>query len=141
MMLLVTSMCYQHKFILCFYKFSYFIYFLIIENFLYTVHIYIIIYLYIYIYIYTHMHIHARTHTHTHMHTHTFFFNLKIFLIPFHLPQAPSLLITLINMFLEFGASPVVNATEGFSQDDNEYAVFGPTELMADLQVTTAKYT
>ncbi len=49
--------------------------------------------------------------------------------------QAPSLLITLINMFLEFGSSPAVNATVGADVDDNEYSVFGPTEGLADVQV------
>lgn len=47
------------------------------------------------------------------------------------------MLITLINMFLEFGASPVVDGAEGATDDDNEYSVFGPTESLADAQVYT----
>ncbi len=38
-------------------------------------------------------------------------------------------------MFLEFGGSPHVNATEGFDMSKNEYSVFGPTEVLADFQV------
>jgi len=45
------------------------------------------------------------------------------------------LLITLINMFLQFGSSPAVNLTEGADLEANEYSVFGPTEALAELQV------
>ena len=49
-------------------------------------------------------------------------------------PQAPSLLISLINMFLEFGESPKVipNGT----LDDNEYSAFGPSVNAANGQVS-----
>lgn len=52
---------------------------------------------------------------------------------------APSLLITLINMFLEVGQSPHVNATttDPTEISENEYSVFGPTESLADMQVYT----
>lgn len=50
--------------------------------------------------------------------------------------QAPSLLITLINMFLEFGQAPrITNNTA-----TTEYSVFGPTAALADGQVTHTPY-
>lgn len=48
--------------------------------------------------------------------------------------KAPSLLITLINMFLEFAQSPSVD--EAKPPDDNEYSVFGPSARAADIQVS-----
>ncbi len=47
-------------------------------------------------------------------------------------PQAPSLLITLINMFLKFGGSPDVTNTD---PTQIQYSVFGHTDELAQLQV------
>ncbi len=48
--------------------------------------------------------------------------------------QAPSLLITLINMFLQFGSTPQI------TDDDEEttYSVFSPSEGAADFQVNSS---
>ena len=46
--------------------------------------------------------------------------------------QAPSLLITLINMFLGFGKSPKLDPE---NPAENEYSVFGPTAELAAIQV------
>ena len=51
------------------------------------------------------------------------------------LSQAPSLLITLINMFLGFGSSPVVHDHKDPTNTTNEFSVFGPTDELATLQV------
>ena len=48
--------------------------------------------------------------------------------------QAPSLLITLINMFLGFGKSPQVSDVPE-KAPENEYSVFGPTIALATVQV------
>ena len=53
------------------------------------------------------------------------------------LPQAPSLLITLINMFLEFSMSPRVNASLPVEDPYNEFSVFGPSSGLANGQVGT----
>ena len=45
------------------------------------------------------------------------------------------MLIALINMFLEFGRAPYVNATTT-TPALNEYAVFGPTPYDANIQVS-----
>lgn len=54
-----------------------------------------------------------------------------------YLLQAPSLLITLINMFLEFGKSPGVVYVNGTVQaiPKPEYSVFGPSSQLAEDQV------
>ena len=51
--------------------------------------------------------------------------------------QAPSLLITLINMFLAFGSAPSVNATAtGVELEKNLYSVFAPSPEAANFQVS-----
>ena len=54
--------------------------------------------------------------------------------------QAPSLLITLINMFLEIGSSPKVPFPGHPENTQNEYGVFGPTPLLASVQVCCFRY-
>ena len=49
--------------------------------------------------------------------------------------QAPSLLITLINMFLEIGSAPKVPNPADPANSKNEYSVFGPTKATAAVQV------
>ena len=54
--------------------------------------------------------------------------------------QAPSLLITLINMFLEFTRLPSDYVVEDRADpDENEYSVFGPSPEMATLQAIIQK--
>lgn len=59
-----------------------------------------------------------------------FFFWVGCFISLF---QAPSLLITLINMFLKFGMSPTVDPS--VDPDENEYSVFSTTQSAAKAQV------
>ena len=49
--------------------------------------------------------------------------------------QAPSLLITLINMFLEIASAPKVPHPEDPTNSENEYSVFGPSQATATVQV------
>ena len=49
--------------------------------------------------------------------------------------QAPSLLITLINMFLEIASAPKVPHPEDPTNSENEYSVFGPSQATAAVQV------
>ena len=49
--------------------------------------------------------------------------------------QAPSLLITLINMFLEIASAPKVPYPEDSANTQNEYSVFGPSQATAAVQV------
>lgn len=53
--------------------------------------------------------------------------------------QAPSLLITLINMFLDFTRLPSDYVVEGRDADENEYSVFGPSVQFATLQAIIQK--
>ena len=53
--------------------------------------------------------------------------------------QAPSLLITLINMFLEFTRLPSDYVVEGRDANENEYSVFGPSVQLATLQAFIQK--
>ena len=61
--------------------------------------------------------------------------------IHFSFLQAPSLLITLINMFLKFAMSPSVTCDyrndDDCEFDDNQYSVFSSTPGAADAQVNT----
>jgi V-type H+-transporting ATPase subunit a len=52
---------------------------------------------------------------------------------------APSLLITLINMFLEFTRLPSDYVVEGRDANENEYSVFGPSAQLATLQAIIQK--
>ena len=52
-----------------------------------------------------------------------------------HMVQAPSLLITLINMFLEFTRLPSDYVVEDRPAEENQYSVFGPTVSEAVTQV------
>lgn len=54
-------------------------------------------------------------------------------------PQAPSLLITLINMFLEFNRLPNDYVVEGRDASENQYSVFGPSPEMATIQALIQK--
>ena len=54
------------------------------------------------------------------------------------LSQAPSLLITLINMFLEIASAPKVPHPDDPTNTENEYSVFGPSEATATVQVYIA---
>ena len=54
-------------------------------------------------------------------------------------PQAPSLLITLINMFLEFTRLPSDYVVEGRDPQENEYSVFGPSVRLATVQALIQK--
>ena len=49
------------------------------------------------------------------------------------------MLITLINMFLEFSRLPSDYVVEGRDADENEYSVFGPSPEMATLQAFLQK--
>ena len=49
--------------------------------------------------------------------------------------QAPSLLITLINMFLEIASAPKVPHPEDPANSQNEYSAFGPSQAKAAIQV------
>ena len=49
--------------------------------------------------------------------------------------QAPSLLITLINMFLEIASAPKVPYPGDPTNSENEYSVFGPSQATAAVQV------
>ena len=53
--------------------------------------------------------------------------------------QAPSLLITLINMFLEFTRLPSDYVVEGRDPAENEYSVFGPSAQLATTQALIQK--
>ena len=53
--------------------------------------------------------------------------------------QAPSLLITLINMFLEFTRLPSDYVVEGRDPEENQYSVFGPSVQLAILQAIIQK--
>ncbi len=49
--------------------------------------------------------------------------------------QAPSLLITLINMFLEIASAPKVPHPDEPTNSENEYSAFGPLQATAAVQV------
>lgn len=53
--------------------------------------------------------------------------------------QAPSLLITLINMFLEFTRLPSDYVVEDRDPAENEYSVFGPSAQLATIQALIQK--
>ena len=55
-------------------------------------------------------------------------------------PQAPSLLITLINMFLDFTKMPGDYVVEGRDPAENEYSVFGPSAQLASTQALVQKF-